>query len=257
VKLSGVETIDLGEQGDHSGNMNSLNSNHELDSLRLDQEDDSNGTVIDDANTLPSSCVFPDEVVEESSESNRENPSGSESQDSQLMDSRTDGDADIAISINDVDESIRGAREPVITNSLFSKAALYRIAKPIIDELQKLILNLMHAGYKGAIHPESKWGPDRFKQFINDIVARIETVSGVSNIEPTSNLDTGMIDSAVNYISSLQTSGINFTANEYVRVHILESLIVSKTSNRTLATRLGINRKSLPDIIEKRKNSMK
>jgi hypothetical protein len=183
--------------------MNSLNSNHELDSLRLDQEDDSNGTVIDDANTLPSSCVFPDEVVEESSESNRENPSGSESQDSQVMDSRTDGDADIAISINDVDESIRGAREPVITTSLFSKAALYRIAKPIIDELQKPILNLMHAGYKGAIHPESKWGPDRFKQFINDIVARIETVFGVSNIEPTSNLDTGMIDSAVSYISSL------------------------------------------------------
>jgi hypothetical protein len=228
--------------------MNSLNSNHELDSLRLDQEDDSNGTVIDDANTLPSSCVFPDEVVEESSESNR---------DSQVMDSRTDGDADIAISINDVDESIRGAREPVITNSLFSKAALYGIAKPIIDELQKLILNLMHAGYKGAIHPESKWGPDRFKQFINDIVARIEIVFGVSNIEPTSNLDTGMIDSAVSYISSLQTSGINFTANEYVRVHILESLIVPKTSNRTLATLLGINRKSLPDIIEKRKNSMK
>ena len=214
VKLSGVETSDLGEQGDHSGmflspdasasgaNMNSLNSNQKIDSLRLDQEDDSNGMVVDDANTLLSSCVSPDEVVEESSESNRETPSGSESQDSQVMDSRTDGDADIDISINDVDESIRGAREPVITNSLFSKAALYRIAKPVIDELQKLILNLMHAGYKGAIHPENKWGPDRIKQFINHIAARIETVFGVSNIESTSNLETSMIDSAVSYISS-------------------------------------------------------
>jgi hypothetical protein len=168
VKLSGIETSDLGEQGDHSGlflspdasasgaNINSLNSNHELDSLEMDQEDDSNRMVIDDANKLQS-CVSPDEVVEESSDSNRATPSGSESQDSQVMDSRTDGDADIAISINDVDESIREAREPVITNSLFSKAALYRIAKPVIDELQNLILNLMHAGYKGAIHPENKW----------------------------------------------------------------------------------------------------
>jgi hypothetical protein len=165
VQLSRVETSDpRGEQGDHFGmflspdtsasgaNMNSLHSNHELDSLQLDQEDDSAGMVIDDANKLPSSCVSPDEVVEDSSESNREAPSGSESQDSEVMDSRKDCDADIAISINDVDESIRGAREPVITNSLFSKAALYRIAKPVIDELQKLILNLMHAGYKGAIH---------------------------------------------------------------------------------------------------------
>jgi hypothetical protein len=47
-----------------------------------------------------------------------------------------------------------------------------------------------------------------------------------------------MIDSAVSYMSSLQTSGENFTANEYVRVHILESLIVPDISNRTLATAL-------------------
>jgi hypothetical protein len=115
------------------------------------------------------------------------------------------------------------------------------------------MLSLMHAGYKGAINPENKWGPDRTKQFINHIFARIEIFFGISNTESTSDLDTSMIDSAVSYMSSLQTSGTNFTANEYVRVHILESLIVPKISNRTLATRIGVKRKLLPDIIEKRK----
>jgi hypothetical protein len=61
----------------------------------------------------------------------------------------------------------------IIINSLFSKAALYRTAKPVIDELQKAILNLMHAGYKRAIDPENKWGPDRSKQFIISLESKL------------------------------------------------------------------------------------
>ena len=252
MKLCGVTTSDLGEQGDDSGNflspdasasgvnMNSFISNNELDSLRMDEEVHSNGIVIDDANAP---CVSPDEVVEETGEPNRTTPSGSESQDYQDMDIQTDRHAD----------RTHSAREPVVINSIFSEAALYRTAKPVIDELQKVILNLMHAGYKKAINPENKWGPDRSKQFTNHVFARIETLLGVSNAESTSDIDGSMIDSAVSYVSSLQTSGTNFTANEYVRVHILESLIVPNISNRTLATRLGVNRKLLPDMIEKRK----
>ena len=62
-----------------------------------------------------------------------------------------------------------------------------------------------------------------------------------------------MVDSAVDYLSSLQVSGTNFTANEYLRTHILESIVSSAVSNRLLATRLGINRKLLPDIMERRR----
>ena len=226
-------------------NLYSFNSSDELDSLRIDQEGDSNRMVINDANALPSSCVSPDDDAEEIDESNQATPSGSESQDTQNMDSRTNRDADVIISNDVVDGNVTGARRPVITNSLFSKAALYRTAKPVIDELQKVILNVMHVGYKGVVNPENKWGSDRSKQFINHVFVRIETLLGVSNTESTSDLDTSMIDSAVSYISSLQTSGTNFTANEYVRVHILESLIVPNISNRTLATSLRKGKNSM------------
>jgi hypothetical protein len=48
-------------------NMNSFNSNDKFYSLRMEQEGGSNEMIIDDANA----CVSPDEVVEESGESNR------------------------------------------------------------------------------------------------------------------------------------------------------------------------------------------
>lgn len=59
------------------------------------------------------------------------------------MDSPTD--SDVAISPDDVDGSILRAREPVILDALFSKAVLYRIAKHVIDQLQKVILRLQRS----------------------------------------------------------------------------------------------------------------
>jgi hypothetical protein len=116
AKLCGVKTTEQGEKGNNNCgmflspdasatgvNLNSFNSNDELDSLRMEEESGSNEMVIDDANA----CVSPDEVVEENSESNRATPTESESGDFQDTDNRRDGDADVAISVDDVDGKSR------------------------------------------------------------------------------------------------------------------------------------------------------
>ena len=144
-------------------------------------------------------------------------------------------------------------KETVINDSIFSQTALYRTSKPLIEHLQKSIHELMLIGYGGSIHSEKKWGQKRTEQFISHVFIRIKTLFEIPTAVPTSGLDTIMVDSAVNYLSSLQVSGTNFTANEYLRTHILESLVSSEVSNRILATRLGVNRKLLPDIIERRR----
>jgi hypothetical protein len=148
-------------------------------------------------------------------------------------------------------------KETVINDSIFSQTALYRTSKPLIEHLQKSIHELMLIGYGGSIHSEKKWGQKRTEQFISHVFIRLKTLFEIPTAVPTSGLDTIMVDSAVNYLSSLQVSGTNFTANEYLRTHILESLVSSEVSNRILATRLGVNRKLLPDIIERRRSRIR
>ena len=111
-------------------------------------------------------------------------------------------------------------KETVINDSVFSQTALYRISKPLIEHLQKLINDLMLIGYGGAKHTEKKWGQKGTKQFILHIFSRINTLFELSTTVPTSVVDTIMVDSVVNYLSSLQVSRTNFTAisqNTHIR----------------------------------------
>ena len=110
----------------------------------------------------------------------------------------------------------------------------------------------MQTGYGGAVHSTRKWGLNRLGQFVKHVFERLKAIFNISDADSISAIDTVMINSAVNYISSLQVSGTNFTANEYLRVHILESLVSSGVSHRSLGERLKVNRKLLPDIIERR-----
>ena len=141
------------------------------------------------------------------------------------------------------------ARVVTTNDSLFTSSRLYAVAKPIITSLQQQISSIVGSGDNCIM-----WGTNRKRQFLDHVFSRARTILGVNKLESTSQLDTEMVDRAATYISALQTrNGTNFKDNDYIRLHILEALMPSSgTSNRALATRLGVNREILPAIISKR-----
>ena len=81
----------------------------------------------------------------------------------------------------------------------------------------------------------------------------MRNVFGVVAHESTGAIDKKMVDSAIIYNSTLQSGGTDFSQNEYVKNHILEALVINDESIRSVAARLGVNRKFLPSIVDKRK----
>ena len=138
-----------------------------------------------------------------------------------------------------------------IVDTLFSRTALYKLAKPFVEELKQMLNILIGIDIFGSSISGSKWGQSRTDQFVNHVFSRRSTFK-VTDEESTGMMDTKIVDSAVKYLSSLQSGGTNFTENEFVRQHILEALVISDVSIRAVATRLGVNRKVLPSIVQKR-----
>jgi hypothetical protein len=140
-----------------------------------------------------------------------------------------------------------------ILNTLFSRTALYRVAKPLIDSLEKMLTVLIKSSNNDLSSCGNKWGQERIDQLINHVISRVRNVFGVVADESTGAIDKKMVDSAITYISTLQSGGTNFSQNEYVKNHILEALVINDESIRSVAARLGVNRKFLPSIVDKRK----
>ena len=113
-------------------------------------------------------------------------------------------------------------------------------------------------GVSGIPDHSLKWGKERMSQFLEHLFGRLRSVFQLDSAgsSTTESIDTHIVNSAVDFIGALSLTAAgatNFTANDYVRQHVLVALIPIKTiSQRTLSKRLQINRLSLPQIISKR-----
>lgn len=149
-------------------------------------------------------------------------------------------DADVAVGA-----AINMASIP--NNNLFGTSQLYAVAKPVILSLQSKVKNIVPAG--------DSWGILRTTQFLEHVFHRTKNLFNITKTTSSESLDTQMINSAIEYLASLQTNhgGTNYRDNEYVRMHVLEALMPTVLkSGRALASRLKVNRNIIPEIIAKR-----
>lgn len=158
-----------------------------------------------------------------------------------------------SLGISAVEINSTPQRNVQINSNLFSQTRLYKLTNPIVELLHKNVESVIAIGSNGLEDPNNKWGVERTEMFLDHIFKRVKKLLGISISSSNENSEKDMIDSAVTYMSSLKKIGTNFTGNEYVRIHILESLIPPTVkSSRSLALRLGVNRNTISDIIKKR-----
>ena len=140
-------------------------------------------------------------------------------------------------------------------DSLIKRSLLYEIAKPVVESIVSSISKAITA--TGTLGRKTTWGSERKVPFLEHIFARVRASLDVWAIYKKSaeNIDSIILDNAVAFIEALSLSSVgdtNFTSNQYVRSNVLEALMCTfLTSHRKVATRLKINRLSVPQLIIK------
>ena len=148
----------------------------------------------------------------------------------------------------------------IVNDELFHRSCPYEVAKPVVEAMKCLIMDSIatSVGVSGIPDHSLKWEKERMSQFLEHLFGRLRSVFQLDSAgsSTTESIDTHIVNSAVDFIGALSLTAAgatNFTANDYVRQHVLVALIPIKTiSQRTLSKRLQINRLSLPQIISKR-----
>ena len=203
----------------------------------------------------PKTVVSPDSFVPAENDVN-DNPSDNESEECpERLEFSTDDmrkvrmQVDHIMTADEVTAAVEAAVNPTLipNNNLFGTSQLYAVAKPIVSNLQSIV--------KGIMPPGESWGILRTTQLLEHVFTRIRSLFNFTKTNFSENLDTQMIDSAIEYLASLQINhgGTNYKDNEYVRTHVLEALMpTSMKSGRALASRLKVNRNIVPEILAKR-----
>lgn len=203
----------------------------------------------------PKTIVSPDSFVPAENDVN-DNPSDNELEEClERLEFSTDDmrkvrlQVDIMTTADEVTVAVETAANPTLVpnNNLFGTSQLYAVAKPIVLNLQSIVKGVMPAG--------GSWGVLRTAQLLEHVFNRIRSLFNITKTNSSENLDTQMIDSAIEYLGSLQINhgGTNFKDNEYVRTHVLEALMpTTMKSGRALASRLKVNRNIVPEIFVKR-----
>lgn len=98
---------------------------------------------------------------------------------------------------------------------------------------------------KGVVPAGESWRILRTTQLLEHVFNRTKNLFNITKTASSETLDTQMVDSAIEYMASLQTNhgGTNYKDNDYVRNHVLEAIMpLTLKSGRVLASRLKVNR---------------
>lgn len=143
----------------------------------------------------------------------------------------------------------------VVNETLLSSSHIHRLTKPLLDyvhgEFKALTIDVIFSKKTVA------FGANKLLQLKEYIIDRVRGLFNLdSPIFKGDNLDSKMVDSACTYIKTLSMTGggTNFSANDYAKNIVIISLIPEDLpSQRELSRRLGVPRKLISDLVNKRR----
>ena len=69
----------------------------------------------------------------------------------------------------------------LIVDTLFSRTALYKLAKPFLEKLEQMLNILIGIDNYGTSISGNKWGQTRTDQFVNHVFSRVRSIFKVTD----------------------------------------------------------------------------